>query len=229
MRRNIDPRGATPIRVFEAATPAGTSQEFRASGKATCIVSVPAAMMRPEIQDTTTPIELRITRARPRAEKSNILLPEPLADPLQDIRVNRATPRPMSSRPANTSRSSTSPAASAPTSSAFPPASWTRAASCRSTRRRRAASPAWAIPTPGLPAKAFDQDMEPLVEIVQDTVGRHDAFALACYAKFYEDMGYPGHVNCSDNFNGALDPYGVAARRGLDGAELLLQHRHRRE
>ena len=69
-------------------------------------------------------------------------------------------------------------------------------------------------PAPGLPAKAFDQDMEPLVEIVRDTVGRHDAFALACYAKFYEDMGYPGHVNCTDNFNGALDPYGIEARKG---------------
>ena len=52
------------------------------------------------------------------------------------------------------------------------------------------------------------------MEIVQDTVGRHDAFALACYARFYEDMGYPGHVNCTDNFNGALDAYGVAARKG---------------
>ncbi len=27
-------------------------------------------------------------------------------------------------------------------------------------------------------------------------------------------MGYPGHVNCTDNFNGALDPYGVAKREG---------------
>src|SRR3712207_6368946 len=56
--------------------------------------------------------------------------------------------------------------------------------------------------------------MEPLVEIVRDTVGRHDAFALACYARFYEDMGYPGHINCTDNFNAALDPFGVAARKG---------------
>ena len=48
--------------------------------------------------------------------------------------------------------------------------------------------------------------MEPLVEIVHDTVGRHDAFALACYAKFYEDMGYPGHANCTDNFNARFGP-----------------------
>jgi aminomethyltransferase len=44
----------------------------------------------------------------------------------------------------------------------------------------------------------------PLVEVVQDTVGRHDAFAMACASKYYDDIGYPGHVNCSDNFNKAL-------------------------
>ncbi len=36
---------------------------------------------------------------------------------------------------------------------------------------------------------------------MQDTVGRHDAFATACNSRYYDDMGYPGHVNCTDNFN----------------------------
>ncbi|HEX9552212.1 MAG TPA: DUF1989 domain-containing protein, partial [Streptosporangiaceae bacterium] len=56
--------------------------------------------------------------------------------------------------------------------------------------------------------------MRPLVEVVRDTVGRHDTFALACNAKYYEDMGYPGHVNCTDNFNAQLRSYGIAERRG---------------
>ena len=38
--------------------------------------------------------------------------------------------------------------------------------------------------------------------------------ALACTAKYYEDMGYFGHVNCSDNFNGQLEPYTIAPRKG---------------
>ena len=58
-----------------------------------------------------------------------------------------------------------------------------------------------AYPSPGLHSKFFDHDLEPLVEVVRDTVGRHDTFGLACTAKYYEDMGYFGHVNCSDNFN----------------------------
>ena len=69
-------------------------------------------------------------------------------------------------------------------------------------------------PMPGLHAKYYDQDMLPLVEVIQDTVGRHDAFALACAAKYYDDIGYPGHANCSDNFNAILAEYGVSARAG---------------
>src|SRR5262249_31348618 len=53
-----------------------------------------------------------------------------------------------------------------------------------------------AYPTPGLQGKFYDLDMEPLVEVVRDTVGRHDTFALACQPKYYEDLGYPGHINC---------------------------------
>ena len=88
--------------------------------------------------------------------------------------------------------------------------------------------PGRSYPTPGLPSKAFDHDFEPLVEVVQDTVGRHDAFATACNSRYYDDMGYPGHVNCTENFNRALAPYGIAAAQGLGGAQLFLQHQHRR-
>lgn len=69
-------------------------------------------------------------------------------------------------------------------------------------------------PGPGLFSKFFNVDLQPMLELVRDTVGRHDAFGLACTAKFYEDQGYPGHANCSDNFSSALAPYGVAEQRG---------------
>ena len=71
-----------------------------------------------------------------------------------------------------------------------------------------------AHPQPGLYRKSFDADMDPLTELVQDTVGRHDNFALACNAKYYEDLGYPGHISCSENFNGQVRPYGIAGRKG---------------
>ena len=48
---------------------------------------------------------------------------------------------------------------------------------------------------------------------MRDTVGRHDTFGLACNAKYYEDLGYPGHVNCTDNFNAQLRPLRRSAAR----------------
>ena len=73
-----------------------------------------------------------------------------------------------------------------------------------------------AYPTPGLQGKFYDLDMDPLVEVIRDTVGRHDTFALACQAKYYDDLGYPGHINCTDNFNGALERFEITPRKGWE-------------
>ncbi|MEM7320255.1 MAG: DUF1989 domain-containing protein, partial [Pseudomonadota bacterium] len=70
-----------------------------------------------------------------------------------------------------------------------------------------------AYPMPGLHDKFFDQDIKPLLAVRQDTVGRHDTFALACTARGYEERGFPGHINCSDNISDAFDPYGIQPRR----------------
>jgi aminomethyltransferase len=69
-------------------------------------------------------------------------------------------------------------------------------------------------PGPGLHAKFFDERMQGMVEVIRDTCGRHDTFGLACTAKGYADMGYPGHPNCTDNFNEVLAEYGVKPRAG---------------
>ena len=53
-----------------------------------------------------------------------------------------------------------------------------------------------------------------MIEVIRDTVGRHDTFNYACTSKYYEDMGYFGHINCSTNFNNALKKYEVKPRKG---------------
>ncbi|KAI9021162.1 glycine cleavage T protein [Hyaloraphidium curvatum] len=76
-------------------------------------------------------------------------------------------------------------------------------------------------PGPGLYAKYFDKNFRALVEVVRDTVGRHDTFALACTPRYYADMGYPGHPNCTDNFNAALAPHGIAPRNSWQAVNLF--------
>ncbi|WP_312656201.1 DUF1989 domain-containing protein, partial [Escherichia coli] len=61
-------------------------------------------------------------------------------------------------------------------------------------------------------SRFYGTDMQNLVEVVQDTVGRHDMFLTACSPKFYEDSGYFGHISCTENFNQVLKPYHIASR-----------------
>lgn len=68
------------------------------------------------------------------------------------------------------------------------------------------------LPQPGLYSKFLGSDVLPLVEVVQDTVGRHDSFLMACTPKYYEDSGYFGHLSCTENFNQALASYGITPR-----------------
>lgn len=67
-------------------------------------------------------------------------------------------------------------------------------------------------PAPGLLDKFCDFEMTPMMRVLQDTCGRHDTFGLACTARGYEERGYPGHVNCSDNISAALSRFGVKPR-----------------
>ncbi len=67
-------------------------------------------------------------------------------------------------------------------------------------------------PGPGLLDKFFDRELRPMMRLVQDTCGQHDTFGMACTARGYEERGFPGHLNCSDNISAALAPHGVAYR-----------------
>ena len=77
------------------------------------------------------------------------------------------------------------------------------------------------FPGPGLFSKFYDTDHEPLVEVIRDTVGKHDTFNLACTSKYYEDVGYFGHPNCSDNLTTSMDKYGVQKQKGWHAINLF--------
>jgi aminomethyltransferase len=215
-RRKIDLSKAQPLGVFGEDSSPGAKAEFTAQQDGTLIIAVPSVDMSPDAQNTATTIELHILRANPKSKNALSDLPEALADPLQDIRIKAATAQgyfvkageyiqiiDVSGRQMTDFQCFSARKLDKGIENALD-ATVTRTLTGR------------AYPTPGLPSKAFGFDFEPLVEVVQDTCGRHDAFATACNPRFYDDMGYPGHANCSDNFNFALDAYGIAKRKGWE-------------
>src|SRR5688572_17517487 len=215
-RRGIDLGKAKAIRLFGSTSPAGTKQSFTAERDGTLIIGAPGGKMDAEAQDTATPLEVRLERATlPRANEL-IPLPEPLADPLQEIRIDRATAKAYVVRAGEFIQIIDVAGRQMTDFQCFTRRKLDEGLENALDGTVTRTLTGRAYPAPGLLSKMFGFDFEPLVEVVQDTVGRHDFFATACNSRYYDDVGYPGHVNCTENFNRALAPYGVAPRKGWE-------------
>ena len=199
--------------LFGPESPPGACAEFTASDAAVLLAAAPGGPMRIDEQTAPTEIVVLIERADA-AARAEPRLPEPLASPRLDFRIDRATAAAYEIRAGEFIQIIDVEGCQCSDFQAFSLARLERGIErCLDVTTTRTLM-GHGYPGPGLAAKYYDQDMRPLVEIVQDNCLRHDAFGLACTAKYYADAGYPGHVNCSDNFNAALAPYSVQARPG---------------
>jgi aminomethyltransferase len=210
----LEPEQAVAVRLFETTSPPGTSQSFRAERAVTVVVAAPAGRI---VDGAPPPSDLlvEIRRAQPRSYEQ-LELPPPLAEPRLDVRIDKATALAYEVRAGEYIQVIDVEGKQCSDFLAFHrqklESGLERGLDATTTRSLMGQ----AYPQPGLHGKFYDVDMDPLVEVVRDTVGRHDTFALACTAKYYEDLGYPGHVNCTENFNRQVDPYGIAPRKGWE-------------
>lgn len=210
---NISAACAVSILRFGPDGGAGEEADFTAAQDCFAVVAAPGEDMAPDAQNPPTPLLAFITRAAP-AENRPPQLPPPLADAAADFCIPRATAQAYTIKKGEWIQLIDVEGRQCTDFQAFSAAALDKGKEyCLDATASRSLN-ARAYPAPGLHAKYYDYNFQPLVEIVQDTCNRHDAFGLACNAKYYDDMGYPGHVNCSDNFNDALAPFGVEARRG---------------
>ena len=213
-RPGLDLAGAMSVDLFGPESRAGEEASFTASGPGTVIVAAPGAPMAVDRQDPPTPIAVYVERAAGPAPAAAPVLPEPLADARLDARIDRRTAASYEVRAGEWIQIVDVEGRQCTDFQAFHrarlDAGVERCLDVTTTRSLMGLG----YPHPGQRAKYLDQDFEALVEVVQDTCMRHDAFGLACTARYYEDQGYPGHVNCSDNFNVALEAYPIQPRRG---------------
>jgi aminomethyltransferase len=223
-RRGIDLAKARAVTLFGKDSRPGATGEFTVSRDGLLIVAAPGVPMEAGAQDTTTPIRLHIMRSRIRPPNETHL-PEPLADPLQDIRVNHSTAKAYFVHAGEYIQIIDVAGRQCTDFQCFAARKLDKGVEHPLDVTVTRSLMGQSYPHPGLRSKAFDQDMAPLVEEVRDTVARHDAFGLACNARYYDDQGYPGHVNCTDNFNKQLAPYGVAARKGWMALNLFYNTR----
>jgi aminomethyltransferase len=206
--------GLTDGRLFGPQSRAGSDVELTADREAKLLISAPGGRV---VDGETPPSELwlEVRRATPRT-RDEVELPPPLAEPRLDFRINKASALSYEVNEGEYIQIIDVQGKQCSDFLAFGAHKLQdgveRGLDATVTRTLMGN----AYPMPGLYGKFYDLDMQPLVEVVRDTVGRHDTFALACQAKYYADLGYPGHINCTDNFNGALTPFPIAPRKGWE-------------
>lgn len=213
----IDIAAAPVAELLGGDTPAGSTAAFVCEADALCLICAPGEDMEAHRRAPAglPPTELIVfIRRSTAAHGGGRALPEPLADARTDLKVARRTAEAYQVAAGEYIQVIDVEGRQCSDFQCFDTAklerNLERGLDATTTRSLMGA----AYPRPGLHAKFYDMDFEPLCEVVRDTCGRHDSFGLACTAKYYDDAGYPGHVNCSDNFNLALAPYSIAPRRG---------------
>ena len=212
-RRGLDLGRARAVRLFGDDTLPGEEARFCAEREAFALIAAPGGPMRIDRQDPPTDLLVFLRRAAIK-RPSGPRLPEPLAEPRLDFRVGIASALEYEVRAGEYVQIIDVAGRQCSDFLAFDRRGLDRgdATGLDATTTRTLMGAAY--PGPGLHSKFFDRHMQPLVEVIRDTVGRHDTFNLACTARYYEDMGYFGHPNCSTNFNAALAPFGIEPARG---------------
>ncbi|KAA8562064.1 Aminomethyltransferase [Pseudomonas extremaustralis] len=213
-RRGIDAQ-ALPLAasLWDADSPPGHSRQFVAQDALLVIVAAPAEATAVDRQYRPSELRLRVTRANP----SPLLvpaLPEPLGEVLDEFTLRAGTARSYTVAKGQYVQVLDVAGRQCSDFVALDRRALDRGVELELDQTVTRTLNGSAYPAPGLFSKFFDRHMQPMLEVVQDTVGRHDSFALACAARYYETHGYFGHDNCSDNLSQVLAPYDVQARNG---------------
>ncbi|MCF5665746.1 DUF1989 domain-containing protein [Pseudomonas marginalis] len=213
-RRGIDAQ-ALPLAasLWDADSPPGHSRQFVAEDALLVIVAAPAEATAVDRQYRPSELRLIVTRTNP----SSLLvpaLPEPLGDVLDEFTLRAGTAHSYTVAKGQYIQVLDVAGRQCSDFVALDRRALDRGVELDLDQTVTRTLNGSAYPAPGLFSKFFDRHMQPMLEVVQDTVGRHDSFALACAARYYETHGYFGHDNCSDNLSRVLAPQGVQARNG---------------
>ena len=213
-RKNIDINKAKSSIIFDQDCLVGEKIVLTAKDKCTVMLAAPGEAMSVHEQNPPTDLTIFLNKSKFEENEEQFLLPEPLGDPSYEKLVKRRTAEIYEVKKGEYIQIIDPSGRQCSDFLTFDRAKLDKGIESiidpTATRTFMGA----AYPMPGLFSKFFDSDHDPMIEVVRDTVGRHDTFNYACTSKYYEDMGYFGHVNCSDNFSNAFKKYEVKPRKG---------------
>ena len=215
----IDSKKLNCTELFSATNPADTRQSFDIKNDALCVFNAKGGPMIVDKQNSPTEILINVLRSTPSNPSERI--PQPLAKVSKEIRINNSSAVAYKVKAGEYIQIIDVEGQQCSDFQAFLEDDLKNNLElCLDptvTRSQMFAS----YPAPGTHDKFYNQNSVPLVEVIQDTVCRHDTFGLACNAKYYDDRGFPGHINCTENFNKSLSKHGVKPRQNWAAVNLF--------
>ncbi|MGI9482825.1 MAG: DUF1989 domain-containing protein [Hyphomicrobiales bacterium] len=202
------------VRIFEEASRPGDSVEFCVECDGLLLIAAPGDSMSPQMQNAPTDLILYVRRAVPGLGKPDLSAPDPLADPLQDFNILPGNASAYEVKRGEFIQIVDVKGRECSDFQAFSLRALDKGIKREIDPTTTRSLTGTLYPSPGIFSKYWTVDQEPLLEIVQDTCGRHDTFGLACTARYYEDLGYPGHINCSDNISKELSRFDIPPQKG---------------
>ncbi|MAV82724.1 MAG: aminomethyltransferase [Pelagibacteraceae bacterium] len=207
------------ILVFSDEARIDSIEKFTSNSNCICIISAPGEEDIISQGIPATDLRVIVERIKDRKE-GEYILPDPLGDPVQEIFIKRQTANSYEVQEGDYIQIIDIYGRQCSDFTAFDANQLQKGkeAVIDTTNSRYIMG---GSSNPGLHSKYFTENHDPLVEVIRDTVGRHDTYGIACSSKFYDDHGYFGHPNCSDNFNYALENYPIRKRLGWNAVNLF--------
>ena len=220
-KRNLDIKNSKSAIVFDKDASWGEKLKFKSKDKCYSIFAAPGPAMLVHEQNPPTDLTIFIKRANIVNDKEHSIIPDPVFDPLNETNIDKQTAISFEVKEGDYIQIICPTGRQCSHFVAFDTAKLEKGVEKGLDWQTTRTFMGNTFPGPGLYSKFYDTDHEPLVEVIRDTVGRHDTFNLACTSKYYEDAGYFGHPNCSDNLTGAMQKYGVQKQKGWHAINLF--------
>ena len=220
-KRNLDILKSKSSLLFEKDTPWGEKIKLISKDKCYCILSAPGPEMLVHEQNPPTDLTVFIKRANITSDKEHRIIPDPIFDPMDEKNIIKQTAISYEVKEGDYIQIICPTGRQCSDFVAFDTAKLSKGTENGLDWQTTRTFMGNTFPGPGLYSKFYDTDHEPLVEVIRDTVGRHDTFNLACTSKYYEDAGYFGHANCSDNLSGEMEKFGIQKKKGWHAINLF--------
>jgi len=220
-KRNLNIKNSKSAIVFDKDASWGEKLKFKSKDKCYSIFAAPGPAMLVHEQNPPTDLTIFIKRANIVNDKEHSIIPDPVFDPLNETNIDKQTAISFDVKEGDYIQIICPTGRQCSDFVAFDTAKLEKGVEKGLDWQTTRTFMGNTFPGPGLYSKFYDTDHEPLVEVIRDTVGRHDTFNLACTSKYYEDAGYFGHPNCSDNLTGAMQKYGVQKQKGWHAINLF--------